>query len=364
MISKDMNGGTDKRASADDIYLSLRKIITSSSLKSGKLPTVSDLSVCYSANYRTVKSALARLEGEGYIDYKPNIGAIVKSKKEIVYIQWEDNPFCGLISEGIRNFVNEKTDLELTVVNAQRKHSLARDSIESFIGHMDGLIVMPFDRLGYEESLGRIAAAGVQIVCVDRELAGVNAGSVTSDDFGGAFAAVSHLLEKHNQPVFYVGNTGEPSSSENRYRGWRSAMETHGYFDCDKYFIDIGVRESVLSEKHQSSREFEIIAAERLFNENRLDSYSVFAVNDYAANRVYESAFSRGYRIGEDVFVAGFGNLPFCNKLPTPLTSVKQCPVELGCDAAKMLYMQINGQISRPVHKVMPTTLVVRASSG
>jgi DNA-binding LacI/PurR family transcriptional regulator len=364
IISKQSNGNTGKRANADDIYLSLRNYITSTRLTSEKLPTVSDLAVCYSANYRTVKSALSRLEDEGYIDYKPNVGAKVKARQEIVYIQWEDNAFCGLMSDGVRKFIEEKTDIELTVINAHKNHSLACESIESFIDQMDGVLLMPFEGVGYESVLGSIVSAGKRIVFVDRVLDGIDAGSVTTDDFGGAFKAVSYLLDRHSRPVFYVGKTCEPSSSVNRYRGWKEAMREHGYFDFDKYCIDINIRQSELASTNKLARDFEAEASERLFKENPFKSYSVFTGNDNIAGYVYKSAESRGLSIGSDVCVAGFGNLPFCEKLSVSLTSVQQCPVELGYEAAKMLYLQLSGQISRPVHKVLPANLIIRASSG
>ena len=91
--------------------------------------------------------------------------------------------------------------------------------------------------------------------------------------------------------------------------------------------------------------------------------YSIFAINDYIARAVYTAAEVRGLKIGEDIFVSSFGDLPLCEKLTVPLTSVSQSNAKVGYEAANLLYYDFVAINCAPIHHVIPVNLHIRASS-
>lgn len=88
------------------------------------------------------------------------------------------------------------------------------------------------------------------------------------------------------------------------------------------------------------------------------------AMNDYAARSVYRAAEELKLRVGCDIMLFGFDDLPLASCLECPLSSVRQPRKEIGFEAAKLLCDEVSGKITRPVIKVLPVELVERESSG
>jgi len=68
-------------------------------------------------------------------------------------------------------------------------------------------------------------------------------------------------------------------------------------------------------------------------------------------------------QIGKDVFVVGFGDIPLAQTMPVPLSSVFQNSELVGYESAKLLYELITGDMEKPVHRILPVELRIRASS-
>ena len=90
----------------------------------------------------------------------------------------------------------------------------------------------------------------------------------------------------------------------------------------------------------------------------------IFTINDYWARGVYWAAEKLGLKVGRDVFVVGFDNLPFCEAMPVPLSSIKYDPQLIGYEAARILHHDLLGETEHPRHTVLPVELVIRASSN
>lgn len=86
-------------------------------------------------------------------------------------------------------------------------------------------------------------------------------------------------------------------------------------------------------------------------------------MNDYVARGIYRAAEELKLKIGRDVMVFGFDDLPLASCLECPLSSVRQPRREIGYEAAKLLHERIMGKVSRPVTKCLPVELIERESS-
>jgi len=73
---------------------------------------------------------------------------------------------------------------------------------------------------------------------------------------------------------------------------------------------------------------------------------------------------SRGMRVGEDIAVSGFDDLPEAEYVYPPLTTVHQPIYEIGQRLVRMLIDIIRGQAPDETQVVLQPTFVVRASSG
>lgn len=90
---------------------------------------------------------------------------------------------------------------------------------------------------------------------------------------------------------------------------------------------------------------------------------AIFAGNDLMAGGAMRAAREAGRRIPEDLAIAGFGNFRMSAYLEPPLTTVHWPIAELGTRAIDILLAHLNGARGSDSHVVLPTELVVRAST-
>ena len=91
---------------------------------------------------------------------------------------------------------------------------------------------------------------------------------------------------------------------------------------------------------------------------------AMICANDHAAGKLMHALLALGYRIPDQVRIAGIDNAPYSNLLPVPLTTVHQPSREIGMTAMGVML----DRLARPA---MPTRdvflaakLVVRDSCG
>ena len=93
------------------------------------------------------------------------------------------------------------------------------------------------------------------------------------------------------------------------------------------------------------------------------DFNAVFACDDDSAIGVLSALDEAGYRVPEDVSVAGFNDIRLSAYLTPALTTVK-APTELvGRTAAQHLFDLLSGENIAPI-TLLPTEIIIRHSCG
>jgi len=361
-----VNSNNTRVSTQDWLKQQVYETIQSKSLRSGdRLPPISLLAKKWNVNYRTIRSVLNSLEKEGVVKYRPNKGVEVKNgvtqSIAISFTRWKGDAYCLRISDGIAKFAKEK-GIEFLLVDANCSHQRFVESISHPSGKIQGLIVEPFELPEYADAVNKAIEKGVKVIFVDRFLEDIPASSVSVDHFAGAYQATSHLIKSHRRPVYYLGTTKEPSSCRQRVDGWANAMRDYNFFDIDNYIHEVPVSESEIALASDDGMSFDVSAAKSLLSEVETP-LSIFCCNDYIARGVYDAASSMNLKIGKDVFVVGFGDMPLCKNFDVELSSVDQSSEIVGYEAARMLYEQLTGQASRPISRLIPAKLCVRNSS-
>ena len=91
---------------------------------------------------------------------------------------------------------------------------------------------------------------------------------------------------------------------------------------------------------------------------------AVFAASDTMAVGAIRAIRQTGLRVPEDIAVAGFDDVPFAARSDPPLTTVRQPIHRAGAVAAETLIDMIANPSSQPHRIILPTELVIRASTG
>lgn len=201
------------------------------------------------------------------------------------------------------------------------------------------------------ESIGSIP-----VVVVDSNLLANRVDCVTNDCFGGARAAAEYLLHTGHQRIGYIRAKQRIRNLEERERGVRSALERAGRGLAATIEVDIS-----------SEGAFQDFDA-WIKQEPPLPD-ALFAENDVIAAAAIRVLKKHGFRVPGDMSVIGFDDIPMCEMLDPPLTTVHSFKEELGIIAVEHLDRRIRrGEVPHKMTSVgrlntaLSTCLVTRFS--
>jgi LacI family transcriptional regulator len=192
-----------------------------------------------------------------------------------------------------------------------------------------------------------IAGRGVPFVLVSRR-AGAHP-SVTCDDYRGGQLAAEHLLGLGHRRLAVIA--GEPYASTGIDR-------TAGFLDtCAAAGIRVPASRRVHSHfDTEGGRD-----AMRRILAGRTTPTAVFVVNDFTAIGAMGALREAGLRVGSDVAVVGFNDVPLAGSLPVPLSTVRSPMNDMGVRAVHLLMKALGGE--RVSSERLTPVLVPRASS-
>ena len=247
----------------------------------------------------------------------------------------------------------EKQGYRIMVAHSNEQHEREVSICKSFFENkVCGIIVSQAKDSTQHAHFQHLIDRGVPLVFYDRVCTGVNASRVVVDDYAGAYAAVTHLVETGCRRVACFNASMKLEISKNRYNGYCDALLKHGIkvdpslvFQCDNRL------------------DAERIMPEVLDRHDRPDAF--FAVNDDTAIGILYSAKRRGFRIPEDISVCGFTNGQRAVACDPALTTVDQHGFQVGEAAAEILMRHVEGHIEKgkTERRVVRTRLVVRDST-
>jgi DNA-binding LacI/PurR family transcriptional regulator len=334
------------------------------------LPSVAVLARMLNVSYRTAKLAYDLLESAEVLRYVPNKGAVVNQKTvtqiaqqfTMTYIRPRVNSVWASISMGIEKFCSEK-GVKFSVADANSSHELYLRALQRKMEPNEGVLVVPYELPEYYDTLRKIIADGTKVVFVDRILPGMDVSSVCADHYIGVYEIVSHLLSCRDLPVYYFGQYKSPSSCRSWFEGWKTAMNEYGYNDIDSYVYDLSQEEAVLFTHPWYAVEDVTKAALNFLKSIKQFPCSVFASGDHIAKGIYIAGQEIGIKVGKDVFLAGYGNIPMCEKMEVPLSSVDQNSQQVGYRSAELLYKLLKENSSSIINIMCSTKMHIRQSS-
>ncbi|MFD6245762.1 LacI family DNA-binding transcriptional regulator [Streptomyces roseolus] len=217
--------------------------------------------------------------------------------------------------------------------------------------HSDGVILVTASVTPSQRA--QVERTGAALVVIDPiDLPGNGVPSVGATNWAGGLAATEHLLELGHRRIAAIGGRKEMLCSQARIDGYRSALERAGV-EVDRDLIRFG------DFQHEGG----FRCAQELLALPEPPT-AVFAGSDQQAMGVYEAARQGGLSIPRDLSVIGFDDLPMCDWLSPPLTTVRQPLEEMGRVAARTLFQLMDGQPLVSPRMELSTELRVRLSTA
>lgn len=229
-----------------------------------------------------------------------------------------------------------------------------------FVRNADGVILLGTDiteaQLPDLEQLFEFLG-DTPVVVVDSPVLAHKVDSITNDCYGGAKAAMEYLLSIGHRRIGYVKAKQRIPNLDDREKGARTALRHAGLEPALSIEVDIS-----------SEGAFQDFDAWLKGSPELPDA--LFAENDILAAAVIRALKKHHIHVPDDISVIGFDDIPMCEMLDPPLTTIHAFKEELGMVAVEHLDRRIkHGEAPHRMasvgilHTTVSTCLVKRFSA-
>ncbi|MCL4385719.1 MAG: LacI family transcriptional regulator [Actinobacteria bacterium] len=287
------------------------------------------------------------------LNFKPNIIARSLSKGKTdniaIIVPEINNPFFPELIRGITDFLETKGYYAIIINtdNNAEKEEIFINGLNSFL--VSGIIIAPADSKGKDFRV--LSELKIPIVIVDRESDNLNDDTVIVNNHKGAYDAVNYLINCGHKIIIILCGSNHTKTAQNRYIGWRKAMEENNLFNDDYIYWGDFTIDSGYKMMDEVLKKFKKVDA-------------VFASNDIIAIGAMQAIRENGLRIPEDISIIGFDDIYFSKLLSPPLTTIRQPVYEIGSMAAEILLKKIEGksELKNICRYVIDGELIIRDS--
>ncbi|WP_322052923.1 LacI family DNA-binding transcriptional regulator [Paraburkholderia bannensis] len=253
------------------------------------------------------------------------------------------NPHFTNVVKGANRAALEH-DYTLLLVDTEENPARERSLIQALAPRVDGLII---SSRASEEMASWMLELDKPVVML-RRVQGLAIPNIGFDNRLAAYMLARHLLNLGHQHIAYLG-FGGATINDDRIEGARDALAESG-FALDVY------------DTHEPTAQAGEQACSRiLLGPNR--PQAVICYNDLIALGFMKEAKSLGFRLPQDVSVAGIDNVPYGEYVEPRLTTIDTQSQKMGELAVQKLIDALAGRADVG-HVILEPRLVVRDSTA
>ena len=286
------------------------------------------------------------------LNYQPNIVAqtLAGNKTNIIGVVLPEiaNPFFTEILAAIENqasyqgyniilcCTNKNKDKEKSILNQLKSRKI------------DGIICVP---VSSTHSCPYYKQLDIPVITITKKMQGFSSVSISHYDGGKKIA--QHFLDLGYQKIGYIGPT-KTSTSAIKLAGFSDYLNKRGLELSD-------IIENEAPETIENITVYDAVI--EYISKNGLNSDALFANDDATACDAIKALCKLGYRIPEDVAVAGFDNSLISKKMNPSISSLSQPLTEIGKKAVDLLIEAMDYDNSKIEEYELDTRVISREST-
>lgn len=211
----------------------------------------------------------------------------------------------------------------------------------------DGVIIYENQYLTGKE-IAMLRETGLKIVFLDRECSGPGMSGVLFDSYRAGYEAARYMLRLGHRRIAFIECDDEVRDSRRRKEGYLAALS------------ESGGESMILTGEFEEEYSFNSVTnLIRLHAEKLPEAF--LAGNDLSAIGCIRALRAEGYRVPEDVSVAGFDDIDIAQYYRPPLTTVRNPIARQGMLAVDTLIALLEEQEEGSI-KMLTGELIVRES--
>lgn len=313
---------------------------------------------------KTVSRELEKkvLESVEYLGYHANpIASGLRSSRSNtigVIITSFQRVFFGQILKGIQDTV-VKQGYMVSVFDSDNDFEKEKKYVRHFADSMvDGVILLSMaddckdpEYINMLENLGNHRKK-IPVVSLERGIGNANIDVVMSDNYLAGRSLMEHLLQQGHRQIGHITGPVSMTMCRQRLSAYMDSLRETGVTPQDEW----------IQNGDFSPNSGYMCMRELLKQAPSLTA--VFAANDQMAVGAMKAIKEFGFRVPEDIAVAGFDNI-FPSTLVSPsLTTVHIATYQIGVMSAEQIIKRLNGELTGPGKTtILKTQLIVRKST-
>jgi LacI family transcriptional regulator len=291
------------------------------------------------------------------LNYQPNHIASAlrsgKSKLVGIVVPTTNRNFFSSVARGIDEIASE---LNYRVIISQSYDEYQKEvqTIDALLSaRVDGIIASVGKNTENFDHFRKVIEKGIPLVLFDRITNELEVSQVVIDDYLGAYQTVEHLVEQGCRRIVHFTSPKKINIYSERMRGYMDAL-----IDNDIEFDPALIEESNMQLEDGRSSMENILKKGIPFD-------AVFSSSDYAAMGAMEVLKKNGFKIPQDVALAGFGNEPFTSFTEPTLTTIDQRNIVMGRVTAETFFELLKSDPKKiiPQKTVLKPELIIRQST-
>lgn len=258
----------------------------------------------------------------------PNAQRLISRKSNTIGVIVPEfiNSYFPEVIKGIQKVLFEK-NYQVIIMSSDEKVEMEKENLLTMKKSMvDGLIISLTCETTHTDQIRAMIEQGLPVVLFNRiSNDDLPAPKVVFNDYRWAYAVTEHLIKNGASNIIHLSGPQHLTFAINRINGFKDAMLANGMIINKSSIIETGLL---------VQDGFKIIQC--LINNKTLPD-AIFAVNDPTAIGAIKCLKANGFKVPDDVAIAGFTECTFAELLDPPLTSVLQPACEIGKKAAELL---------------------------
>lgn len=259
-----------------------------------------------------------------------------------------DTPFFSQVIEGITQECNKRNCIvNINYLKELPDKKQQRKNIKSMSG--DGMILLATEM--NREDFEIFQGLDIPAVILDCYYDELDYDCIVINNRQGAYCATDYLVKMGHKKIGYLHSAVPISNFEERATGYQKALRAHELSVSPDYIHQI------TSTSTQGYQDMLQILERR---PELADAY--FADNDIIAAAAMKAFQEYGYKVPEDISIVGFDDMPLCDMMNPPLSTMHVDKKQLGISAVECLLRRMKNKKSGKLKISLQTSLVCRES--